>query len=153
MELIGSRDLGALGRELRGALHAQGIRFASVDGDDTWHVDPVPRVISAEEWEPLAAGLGQRVRALNAFVADVYGERRIVAEGAMPARVLDTAEGFEPAMCGVAPTDGVWTAVAGLDVVRDQHGTWMVLEDNLRTPSGIGYWIAARDATLAVLQP
>ena len=82
---------------------SSGIRFESVDGDDTWHVDPVPRVIPAGEWEGLAAGLGQRVRALNAFVADVYGARRIVAEGVMPARVLDTAEGFEPAMCGVAP--------------------------------------------------
>ena len=71
----------------------------------------------------------------------------------MPPRVLDTAEGFEPAMCDVAPPDGVWTAVGGLDVVRDHHGTWMVLEDNVRTPSGIGYWIAAREATLALLQP
>ena len=134
-------------------LRARGIRFESVDGDDTWHVDPVPRVIPADEWEPLAAGLGQRVRALNAFVADVYGERRIVAEGVMPARVLDTAEGFEPAMCGVAPPDGVWTAVGGLDIVRDSQGRWMVLEDNVRTPSGIGYWIAAREATLELLRP
>ena len=153
IDLVRARDPGVLGRELRAALHAQGISFASVDGDDTWHVDPVPRVIPLDEWEPLAAGLGQRVRALNAFVADVYGARRIVAEGVMPPRVLDTAEGFEPAMCDVAPPDGVWTAVGGLDVVRDHHGMWMVLEDNVRTPSGIGYWIAARDATLALLQP
>ena len=153
IDLVRSRDPGVLGRELRGALHAQGISFESVDGDDTWHVDPVPRVIPVGEWEPLADGLGQRVRALNAFVADVYGERRIVAEDVLPARVLDTAEGFEPAMCDVAPRDGVWTAVGGLDIVRNEHGTWMVLEDNVRTPSGIGYWIAAREATLALLQP
>jgi uncharacterized circularly permuted ATP-grasp superfamily protein len=153
IDLVRARDPSVLGRELRGALRKQGIRFESVDGDDTWHVDPVPRVIPADEWEPMAAGLGQRVRALNAFVADVYGERRIVAEGVMPARVLDTAEGFEPAMSGVVPPDGVWTAVGGLDVVRDHRGTWMVLEDNVRTPSGIGYWIAAREATLALLQP
>jgi uncharacterized circularly permuted ATP-grasp superfamily protein len=153
IDLVRARDPGVLGRELRGALRKQGIRFESVDGDDTWHVDPVPRVIPADEWEPMAAGLGQRVRALNAFVADVYAERRIVAEGVMPPRVLDTAEGFEPAMSGVVPPDGVWTAVGGLDVVRDHRGTWMVLEDNVRTPSGIGYWIAAREATLALLQP
>ena len=151
--LVRSRDPGALGRELRARLRERGIRFESVDGDDTWHVDPVPRVIPAGEWQPLAAGLGQRVRALNAFVADAYGERRIVAEGVMPARVLDTAEGFEPAMYNVAPVDGVWTAVAGLDVVRDADGRWQVLEDNVRTPSGIGYWIAAREATLELLQP
>ena len=103
--------------------HARGIRFASVDGDDTWHVDPVPRVIPADEWEPLAAGLAQRVRALNAFVADVYGERRIVAEGVMPQRVLDTAEHLEPAMQGFRPRrDGVWIGIAGLDIVRDGDG-------------------------------
>jgi carboxylate-amine ligase len=153
MKTILAQDLGALGSTLRGRLHRLGIRFESVDGDDTWHVDPVPRVIPSAEWEQIAAGLGQRVRALNAFVADVYGERRIVAEGVMPQRVLDTAEGFEPAMVGVTPADGVWTAVGGLDVVRDKHGEWMVLEDNVRTPSGIGYWIAARDATLELLAP
>ena len=151
--LVRSRDPGTLGRELRGRLRERGIRFESVDGDDTWHVDPVPRVIPADEWQPLADGLGQRVRALNAFVADAYGERRIVAEGVMPARVLTTAEGFEPAMCGVSPADGVWTAVGGLDIVRDADGRWQVLEDNVRTPSGIGYWIAAREATLELLQP
>ena len=151
--LVRSRDIGELGRRLRAMLHDSGISFESVDGDDTWHVDPVPRVIPADEWEGLAAGLGQRVRALNAFVADAYGERRIVAEGVMPARVIATAEGFEAGMCGVAPPDGVWTAVGGLDIVRDEHGHWQVLEDNLRTPSGIGYWIAAREATLALLDP
>ena len=153
MELVRSRDLGAQIAAQRARLREDGIRFESVDGDDTWHVDPVPRVIPAGEWEGLAAGLGQRVRALNAFVADVYGARRIVAEGVMPARVLNTAEGFEPAMCDVAPPDGVWTAVGGLDIVRDKQGHWMVLEDNVRTPSGIGYWIAAREAILALLDP
>ena len=153
MDAVLGRDLAALGTALRRDLHGLGIRFESVDGDDTWHVDPVPRVIPAADWERLAAGLGQRVRALNAFVADVYGEQRIVAEGVMPQRVLDTAEGFEPALRGVAPPDGVWTGVGGLDIVRDKHGEWMVLEDNVRTPSGMGYWIAAREATLRHLDP
>ena len=153
MDAVLGRDLAALGTALRRDLHGLGIRFESVDGDDTWHVDPVPRVIPAADWERLAAGLGQRVRALNAFVADVYGEQRIVAEGVMPERVLHTAEGFEPALRGVAPPDGVWTGVGGLDVVRDKHGEWMVLEDNVRTPSGMGYWIAAREATLRHLDP
>jgi uncharacterized circularly permuted ATP-grasp superfamily protein len=88
------------------------------------------------------------VRALNAFVADVYGERRIVADGVLPERVLDSADNIEPAMAGVRPRGGVWIGIAGLDVVRDGAGEWLVLEDNVRTPSGIGYWSAARDATL-----
>ena len=70
------------GRAVRDDVHGMGIRFASVDGDDFWHVDPVPRVIPAAEWEAVARGLAQRAVALNAYVADVYGQQRIVAEGA-----------------------------------------------------------------------
>ena len=71
----------------------------------------------------------------------------------MPQRVLDSAEAFEPAMHGLAPADGVWIGIAGLDIVRDGDGRWLVLEDNLRTPSGLGYWPTARAATLARLDP
>ena len=153
MDALTVHDLGALGTALREDVTNLGIRFASVDGDDAWHVDPVPRVIATADWTRLEAGLIQRVRALNAFVADVYGERRIVAEGVVPQRVLDTAEAFEPAMQGLAPADGVWIGIAGLDIVRDGDGRWLVLEDNLRTPSGLGYWPTARAATLARLDP
>jgi uncharacterized circularly permuted ATP-grasp superfamily protein len=153
MDAILRADVGALGRQVRAEVDALGIRFASVDGDDSWHVDPIPRVIPADDWERLEAGLAQRVRALNAFVADVYGERRIVAEGVVPARVLETADHLEPAMAGVQPPHGVWIGIAGLDVVRDGEGEWMVLEDNVRTPSGLGYWPAARQATLRALDP
>jgi uncharacterized circularly permuted ATP-grasp superfamily protein len=144
---VRAHDLAALGRDVRRDVTEMGIRFTSVDGDDSWHVDPVPRTIPAAEWEELARGLAQRARALNAFVADAYAEQRIVAEGAVPRRVLETAENFETGMVGVRPGDGVWTAITGLDLVRDQHGRWLVLEDNVRTPSGFGYWWAAREAT------
>jgi len=148
MDAVLAHDLGELGTSVREEVAALGIRFESVDGDDSWHVDPVPRVITGEDWARVEAGLAQRVRALNAFVADVYAERRIVAEGILPQRVLDTADYLEPGMDGVRPLDGVWIGIAGLDVVRDDAGEWLVLEDNLRTPSGIGYWPAARQATL-----
>jgi uncharacterized circularly permuted ATP-grasp superfamily protein len=151
MEAILHADVAALGRQVRAEVDELGIRFASVDGDDSWHVDPIPRVIAAEDWAQLADGLAQRVRALNAFVADVYGERRIVGEGVVPPRVLETADHLEPAMVGVAPPGGVWVGIAGLDVVRDADGRWMVLEDNVRTPSGLGYWPSARLATLRAL--
>jgi uncharacterized circularly permuted ATP-grasp superfamily protein len=142
-----AHDLGALGRAVREDVTAMGIRFASVDGDDRWHVDPLPRVIPADDWEKVARGLAQRGRALNAFVADAYGGQRIVAEGAVPRRLLDSAENFEPRMVGVRPRDDVWVGIAGLDLVRDAAGNWLVLEDNVRTPSGFGYWWAAREAT------
>jgi uncharacterized circularly permuted ATP-grasp superfamily protein len=148
MDAILRADVAVRGQRVRAEVDALGIRFASVDGDDSWHVCPVPRVIPADDWARLEAGLRQRVRALEAFVADVYGERRIVAEGVVPARVLGTADRLEPAMAGVKPASGVWIGIAGLDVVRDARGEWMVLEDNVRTPSGLGYWPAARQATL-----
>ena len=92
------------------------------------------------------------MRALNAFVADVYADQRIVAEQVMPRRVIETADHYEPAMAGVRPASGVWIGIAGLDIVRDGEGAWLVLEDNVRTPSGLGYWPAARQATLRGLE-
>ncbi|HKH19229.1 MAG TPA: circularly permuted type 2 ATP-grasp protein [Solirubrobacteraceae bacterium] len=151
MDAVLSHDLATLAAGVRDEIDARGITFESVDGDDRWHVDPVPRVIDGAAWERVAAGLAQRVRALNAFVADVYGERLIVAEGVLPGRVLDSADHLEPGMAGVRPRDGVWIGIAGLDLVRDAAGDWLVLEDNLRTPSGIGYWATAREAILSRL--
>jgi uncharacterized circularly permuted ATP-grasp superfamily protein len=123
-----------------------GVGFRSVQGDARFHVDPVPRVITADDWVTVKRGLAQRVRALNAFVADAYGERRIVAEGVVPAYVIDTAEYYEPQLRGIEPPSGSWIGIAGLDVVRGGGGEWLVLEDNLRTPSGFAYIHAARIA-------
>src|SRR4051794_4686461 len=113
----------------------------------------MPRVIEAEEWQHLKVGLAQRVKALNAFVADAYGQRRIVKAGVVPSRVIKTAEHFEPAMRGVQPPGGMWIGVAGLDLVRVAGGEFLVLEDNLMTPSGFAYAAAARDALLPELDP
>ena len=124
------------------------MRFSSVEGDHQFYVDPVPRVITAADWEPVKRGLAQRVRALNAFVADAYGERRIVAEGIVPAEVIDSADYYEPALRGLRPPGNVWIGVAGLDLVRDSDGEWLVLEDNVRTPSGFAYLHATRRALL-----
>ena len=124
------------------------MRFSSVEGDLEFYVDPVPRVITAADWEPVKRGLAQRVRALNAFVADVYGDQRIVAEGVVPPEVIRSADYYEPAMRGVEPPSGVWIGVAGLDLVRDHDGEWLVLEDNVRTPSGFAYLHATRRALL-----
>ena len=127
----------------------EGVVFHSAGGDEVFVIDPVPRVIGASDWSRLEAGLAQRVRALNAFVADIYGERRIVAEGVVPARVIEGAEYFEPGMQGVEPPGGLWIGVAGLDLVRDADGRFQVLEDNVRTPSGFAYAAAARRALIA----
>ena len=123
---------------------------AGVDADP-YRLDAVPRLIAAGEWAALAAALEQRVRALNAFVTDAYGARRIVDAGVVPARVVDDAEGYEPELRGRLPDATAPIAVAGLDVVRDETGTLRVLEDNCRAPSGFCYVVAGRDALEAAL--
>ena len=124
-----------------------GLTFA----DGPFAVDPVPRVLTAEEWRDLEAGLVQRVRALNAFVRDVHGPRVIVEEGVVPPVLMISADHHEPAMAGLAEHGANPIAVAGLDVVRGPDGRFLVLEDNLRTPSGVAYTVAARQASEVLL--
>jgi uncharacterized circularly permuted ATP-grasp superfamily protein len=141
-------DLRALSRSLADDLCERKVTFAAANGasEDAFVVDPVPRLIGGEEWDVLAAGLAQRARALECFVADVYGEQLIVAAGLVPRQVIEGAEFFEPRMAQLPPAGKRWIAIAGLDVVRDDDGPFMVLEDNVRTPSGIAYAFAAREA-------
>ena len=109
-------------------------------------VDPVPRVIDAAEWEPLEAGLLQRARALNAFLLDAYGDQRIFEDGVVPRRLLETSQGYEPLMRGLLDPGVPPATVAGMDLIRDADGELLVLEDNLRMPSGATYAIAVREA-------
>jgi uncharacterized circularly permuted ATP-grasp superfamily protein len=150
---LGDRDPVRLRDALRARLGDAGVGFTSAGGDAEFNLDPVPRVLGAREFAGLEAGLAQRVRALNAFVADVYGPRTAVADGVVPGRVVETAEGFEPGMVGANPPGGLWVGIAGLDLVRSEQGEWLVLEDNLMTPSGFAYAIAARTAVLEALAP
>jgi uncharacterized circularly permuted ATP-grasp superfamily protein len=153
LSAVQARGPAAALHAVRAALRERGVTFSAVNGDAEFLVDPVPRVIAAGEWETLERGLAQRVIALNRFLADGYGARDIVAAGVMEERVIETAERYEPALRGSRAPGGVWIGVAGLDVVRDPSGELLVLEDNVTTPSGIGYAVAAREAVLAALEP
>jgi uncharacterized circularly permuted ATP-grasp superfamily protein len=148
LAVLDELDLPALSRSLSEDLRARKVTFGAADGGDVeaFVVDPVPRVIERDEWEALAAGLAQRAEALERFVADVYGDRRIVAAGRVPWSAIESAEFFEPRMAQLPPAGGRWIPIAGLDVVRDGDGPFVVLEDNVRTPSGIAYAVAAREA-------
>src|SRR4051812_17893810 len=148
LEAVMRADAADLPGRVSRSLKRAGVRFSSLEGDLEFYVDPVPRVITAADWEPVKRGLAQRVRALNAFVADVYGSQRIVAEGVIPPEVVRSADYFEPGMRGIEPPGGIWIGVAGLDLVRDHDGEWLVLEDNVRTPSGFAYLHATRRALL-----
>jgi len=136
----------SLRARLRLRLWREGVTFNSGDSVTPFVVDPVPRVLTADEWSLLGPGLEQRAAALEAFVHDAYGERRIVAAGIVPEKTIESAAGYEPQLLGHLPAACPAVGVAGLDVVREPDGRFLVLEDNLRTPSGFAYAAAAREA-------
>ncbi|MGI5166298.1 glutamate--cysteine ligase [Spirillospora sp. CA-253888] len=118
--------------------------------DRLFPVDVIPRILPAEDWTPLQAGLAQRVRALEAFLHDAYGAKEVVRDGVVPAWAVDGSPGMKVDGRFV-PRSAVRIAVAGIDLVRDGAGRWAVLEDNLRVPSGIGYALANRWLSARVL--
>ncbi|MDY7085959.1 MAG: carboxylate--amine ligase/circularly permuted type 2 ATP-grasp protein [Actinomycetota bacterium] len=130
----------------------RGITF-SVAGEAATRLFPfdlVPRLVPASDWAGLRAGLVQRVRALDLFIQDVYGERQVVQDGIMPEWVIDGSPELRPSGALVDHA-GVRAQVAGVDLVRNADGKWCVLEDNLRVPSGIAYAMQNRRLTHAVL--
>lgn len=123
---------------------SQGITYSHGGVEHPFPFDLLPRLVSAGEWATLEAGLAQRVRALDLFVGDVYGPRRCVTDGVVPGALIVTCAGYVRQMAGVAPPHDRWVHVAGIDLVRDDLGTWRVLEDNLRCPSGLSYVVQNR---------
>ena len=126
-----------------------GITFAvygnEAGTEKVWPFDIVPRIVDATEWNTIERGLKQRIMALNMFVADVYGEQRILKEGIVPSELLFSAPCYLPQCVGLKPPGGVWCHVVGTDLVRDADGEFYVLEDNLRCPSGVSYVIENRE--------
>jgi uncharacterized circularly permuted ATP-grasp superfamily protein len=145
LDALADVDLEALTAGVDHDLRSRGARFRGADGDTPFRVDPVPRLIEAAEWEHVERGVAQRVRALNAFLADAYGEQRILEAGRVPKLVLESAVHHDPWMRDVPVPHGVYAGAAGLDLVRCEDGGLHVLEDNVRTPSGYTYLLAARD--------
>ena len=129
-----------------------GITFAVYgEGGDPERLIPfdiIPRILARAEWEHLAAGLTQRVRALNAFLADVYGPREILRAGRIPTELVLRNEQYRPEMEGFQPPGGIYTHVTGIDMVRTAPDQFYVLEDNARTPSGVSYMLENREAML-----
>jgi uncharacterized circularly permuted ATP-grasp superfamily protein len=115
--------------------------------------DLVPRVIPRPEWDRLEKGLAQRVTALNRFLEDVYHGQRIVREGRIPAELVFGARHFRREMVGVKVPRGIYAHVVGTDLVRDQSGEYFVLEDNLRSPSGVSYMLENRQAMKRTFAP
>ncbi len=143
---LATQDLDALERTVCNGVIERGLEFAGPGGASTaFTVDPVPRLISAEEWAALDAGLAQRTRALHAFLVDSYGEQAIVGAGVVPAHAVTGAPGYEPDLVGAAEVIKRSPLMAGFDVVRGHDGRFEVLEDNLRTPSGSAYAVSVNE--------
>ena len=140
--------LAAKRAEADALFHRVGITFA-VYGEEAGTeraipFDMVPRVLPADEWARLATGLKQRVRALNAFIADIYHEQDILRAGRVPADYLLCNAQYRPEMQGIDVPGGIYAHIAGIDVVRADDGVCYVLEDNLRVPSGVSYMLEDR---------
>lgn len=110
--------------------------------------DIVPRIISGHEWTRLSRGIEQRVRAINAFLYDIYHRQEILKAGILPAKLVAQNEAFLPQMIGVSPPGGVYTHICGVDIVRTGENDFFVLEDNVRTPSGVSYMLENRETML-----
>src|SRR3954451_19807776 len=150
MEALGAADLAELAEELRAEVRERGVRYGET-GPGEFVVDAVPRLFTAVEWEELARGLSQRIRALDAFLRDAYGDRRIVEAGRVPARLIQDGAFYAADMQGAELP--VWAGFAGLDVVRGADGAMRVLEDNLRMPTGIGFAPLAWDIVGGIIGP
>ncbi|HOA66489.1 MAG TPA: circularly permuted type 2 ATP-grasp protein [Phycicoccus elongatus] len=128
----------------------QGVTFDHAGEERPFPLDAVPRVISAHEWDVIETGVVQRVTALEMFLDDIYSREgeipRAVHEGVMPWRLIASSQHYHRAVMGIRPANGVRVHVSGVDLIRDESGTFRVLEDNVRVPSGVSYVIANRRA-------
>ncbi len=128
--------------------HRVGITFAVYGDKDGAErlipFDTIPRIIEKSDWERLERGLRQRVTALNRFLHDIYHEQEILKAGIVPADQVLKNDGYQPAMKGIDLPNQVYSQIAGIDLIRHDDGDWYVLEDNLRTPSGVSYMLENR---------
>ncbi len=137
-------ELEARAEALSRAFSDQGITFSLSGQERPFPLDLVPRVISAAEWTRLERGITQRVKALECYLDDVYGEQQILNDGVIPRRLVTSCEHFYRQAAGIVPPNGVRIHVAGIDLIRDERGNFRVLEDNLRSPSGVSYVVENR---------
>ena len=130
-------------------LSRYGVKFG-IYKNQTFHeqlfpFDAIPRVITHEEFVQLEKGLVQRVDALNLFLADIYHDKKIVRDGVLPEEFLFASKGYLPECEGITPPAGIYSHISGIDLVQAQDGSWYILEDNLRIPSGASYPLIARE--------
>jgi uncharacterized circularly permuted ATP-grasp superfamily protein len=143
---LDSADLRFRTDQMARAFTDRGVTYTFAGEERPFPLDLVPRIIEAAEWDLLARGVGQRVRALETYLADAYGPCRAFEDGVVPYKLLYSSPHYQRAAHGIEPPGGVRIHVAGTDLVRDEEGRFRVLEDNVRVPSGVSYVIENRRA-------
>jgi len=140
--------LGQRARDLDALLFEHGVTFTVYRDRDlidrVLPLDPIPRPISRQSWETIESGTRQRTMALQMFLGDIYGPRNAIRDGIVPVDLVDGNTNFVPAMADVPVRHGTYVHIAGVDLIRDRAGQFMVLEDNCRTPSGVSYVVQNR---------
>lgn len=148
-------ELNALRHDAELTIRSLGISFTVYSEgqniDREWPFDIIPRTIMRKEWDHIEKGLVQRLRALNAFIDDVYNDRKILEDKVVPEELLKTSRNYRAIFEGMKPAHGVWAHVCGSDIIRDSDGTVYVLQDNLRVPSGVSYMLENRNISKKVL--
>ena len=152
LKTISRKDVDRAKREAENIFRRQGITFAVYgEGEASERLIPfdiIPRIFSALEWRRLSAGIEQRVRALNAFIHDIYHRQEIIKAGRIPHHIITQNAAFVPEMVGVNPALGIYAHIVGVDIVRVAENEFYVLEDNCRTPSGVSYMLEGREAMM-----
>ena len=136
-------------REINELLARYGVKFGiyknGVFKEQLFPFDAIPRIITKSDFADMEKGLIQRVDALNLFLKDIYSEKKIIRDGVIPADFVYISKGYLPQCEGVTPAHGVYSHISGIDLVQAKDGTWYILEDNLRIPSGASYPLIARE--------
>jgi uncharacterized circularly permuted ATP-grasp superfamily protein len=151
LQPLSGADLRLRADQLARVFTDRGVTFAYAGEERPFPLDLIPRIIEATEWDLVIRAVRQRVRALERFLADVYGSGQVLADGVVPRHIVTTSAHFHREAYGIRPGNGVRIHVSGVDLVRDEQGAFRVLEDNLRIPSGVSYVIENRRAMTRTL--
>ena len=137
--------------EINALLRRYGVKFGIYKNgtfkEQFFPFDPIPRVITAKDFESIEKGLIQRVDALNMFIYDIYHEKHIIADGIVPEDFVYISSGYLPQCEGITPANKIYSHISGIDLVQGKDKEWYILEDNLRIPSGASYPLIARELT------
>ncbi|MFX4271849.1 circularly permuted type 2 ATP-grasp protein [Propionibacteriaceae bacterium Y1685] len=151
LENMSAEELRTLSDSLASNYFDAGVTFDVGGVESPFPLDIVPRVLPREDWSTIEAGVAQRVKALEAFLDDVYTEGRAIHDGVVPRSLVSSSTHFQRAVQGVQPSNGVRIHVGGIDLIRTPEGDVRVLEDNVRVPSGVSYVITNRSAMISAL--